>query len=166
MPRWRMIAALAAAVLFTFAAPVRAQVSRPASVTPPPAEALGQAPESGSFAPIPTPGPVSQTVTFDEAVRLALDRHPDAARAAQAIPGRRRCWSRRARFRSLNGTVTTTILNEERGFSGQVTQPQTQSAFGAQASFPSWPRRAGRRRRRQRTRWPSLASAWTRRAVR
>ena len=133
-----MIAALGAAVLFTFAAPVRAQVSRPASVTPPPAEAPGQAPESGSFAPIPTPGPVSQTVTFDEAVRLALDRHPDAARAAQAILRAEALLqsSRSVFLPSLNGTVTTTILNEERGFSGQVTQPQTQSAFGAQASFP------------------------------
>ena len=35
--------------------------------------------------PIPTPAPVAQTVTFDEAVRIALERHPDAARAAQAI---------------------------------------------------------------------------------
>jgi outer membrane protein len=133
MRRCRMNAALSAAVLFALAAPVRAQVAAPPPVTQPPA----QAPE-GAFAPIPTPLPAAQTVTFDEAVRFALERHPDAARAAQAILRAEALLqsSRSVFLPSLNGTVTTTILNEERGLNGQVTQPQTQSAFGIQASYP------------------------------
>jgi outer membrane protein len=133
MRRCGTIAALSAAVLFAPAAPVRAQVAAPSTVTPP-----AQAPETGGFAPIPTPLPASQTVTFDEAVRIALERHPDAARAAQAILRAEALLqsSRSVFLPSLNGAVTTTILDEERGFSGQVTQPQTQSAFGIQASYP------------------------------
>ncbi len=63
---------------------------------------------------------------------------PDAARAAQAIL-RAEALLQGARsvfLPTVNGTVTTTILNEERGFQGQVTQPQTQSAFGAQVAYP------------------------------
>jgi outer membrane protein TolC len=134
MPSRSLIAALGAAVLIALAAPVRAQVAAPPPVTQPPA----QAPETGTFGPIPTPLPAAQTVTFDEAVRIALERHPDAARAAQAILRAEALLqsSRSVFLPSLNGTVTTTILNEERGFSGQVTQPQTQSAFAVQASYP------------------------------
>jgi outer membrane protein TolC len=88
--------------------------------------------------PIPTPAPTSQTLTFDDAVRLALERHPNVERAAQAILRAEALLqsSRSVFLPSLNGTVTTTILNEARGFSGQVTQPQTQSAFSMQAAFP------------------------------
>ena len=134
MRRCRMNAALSAAVLFALAVPVRAQVAAPPPVTPQPA----QAPEAGAFAPIPTPLPAAQTVDFDEAVRIALERHPDAARAAQAILRAEALLqsSRSVFMPSLNGAVTTTILNEERVSNGQVTQPQTQSAFGVQASYP------------------------------
>ena len=88
--------------------------------------------------PIPTPAPVGQTVTFDDAVRIATERSPDAARAAQAIL-RAEAILQGARgifLPTVNGTVTTTILNEERGFQGQVTQPQSQAAFGAQVAYP------------------------------
>jgi outer membrane protein TolC len=87
---------------------------------------------------IPAPPAVSQTVTFDEAVRTALERHPNAARAAQAIlRAEAILQSTRSVFQpTVNGTVTTTILNEARGFEGQITQPQTQSAFGVQAAYP------------------------------
>jgi len=115
-------------LLLAIAAPAGAQVSAPAPVpaTMTPA------------APIPTPAPVAQTLTFDDAIRVALERHPDAARAAQAILRAEALLqaSRSVFLPSLNGTITTTILNEERASSGQVIQPQTQSAFGAQASFP------------------------------
>ncbi len=88
--------------------------------------------------PIPIPAPVGQSVTFDDAIRIALERHPDAARAAQAILRAEALLqaSRSVFLPSLNGTITTTVLNEARGFEGQVTQPQTQSAFGVQAAFP------------------------------
>jgi outer membrane protein len=88
--------------------------------------------------PIPAPAPVAQTLTFDDAIRLALERHPNVERAAQAILRAEALLqaSRSVFLPSLNGTVTTTVLNEARGFSGQITQPQTQSAFSMQAAFP------------------------------
>jgi outer membrane protein TolC len=103
------------------------------------------APNAGTVAaqvppgpPIPTPAATSQTLTFDEAIRLALERHPNVERAAQTILRAEALLqsSRSVFLPSLNGTATTTILNEARGFSGQVTQPQTQSAFSVQAAFP------------------------------
>lgn len=92
---------------------------------------LGQPP-----AMLRTPG--MQAVTFDDAVRLALERNPGVERAAQSIlRAEALLQSARSVFLpTLNGTVTTTVLNEARGFSGQVTQPQTQSAFSMQAAFP------------------------------
>jgi outer membrane protein len=121
-----------AALLLAIAAPAAGQV--PASA-PVPAPAPATMPPA---APIPTPTAVAQTLTFDDAIRVALERHPDAARAAQAILRAEALLqaSRSVFLPSLNGTITTTILNEERAFSGQVSQPQTQTAFGVQASFP------------------------------
>ena len=138
MRRCGMNAALSAAVLFALAAPARAQVAAPPPVTQPAVQAPAQVPETSTFSPIPTPLPAVQTVTFDEAVRIALERHPDAARAAQVILRAEALLqsSRSVFLPSLNGTVTTTILNEERVSNGQVSQPQTQSAFGVQASYP------------------------------
>ncbi len=121
-------------ILLAIAAPVAAQVpAAPSAPAPAPVPPVMAAP-----GPIPTPAPVGQTVTFDDAIRAAIERHPDAARAAQAILRAEALLqaSRSVFLPSLNGTITTTILNDERGFSGQVTQPQTQAAFGAQASFP------------------------------
>jgi outer membrane protein len=114
------------ALLLAVAVPAAAQVPAPAPALMPP------------LAPIPTAAPVAQTLTFDDAIRVAIDRHPDTARAAQAILRAEALLqaSRSVFLPSLNGTITTTILNEERGFSGQVTQPQTQSSFAAQAAFP------------------------------
>ena len=87
---------------------------------------------------MPTPAPTSQTLTFDDAIRLALERHPNVERAAQAILRAEALLqsSRSVFLPSLNGAVTTTILNEARGSSGQVTQPQTQSGFSVQGAFP------------------------------
>ena len=89
--------------------------------------------------PIPTPLPAAQTVTFDEAVRIAPERHPDAARAAQAIlRAEALLQSSRSVFLPIaerHGRRRRSS-NEERGFQGQVTQPQTQSAFGVQVSYP------------------------------
>jgi len=120
------IAVLGAALLFAAARPAGAQV--PAAPEPTPAQ----------MPPIPTPATVGQTVGFDEAVRIATEKSPDAARAAQAIL-RAEAVLQGARgvfLPTVNGTVTTTILNDERGFQGQVTQPQSQAAFGVSAAFP------------------------------
>jgi outer membrane protein TolC len=127
-----LIAALGAAVVVVLAAPVAAQTP-----PPPPVQAAPE-PSTAQMPPIPAPEPMGQTVSFDEAVRIAIERSPDAARAAQAIL-RAEAVLQGARgvfLPTVNGTATTTILNEERGFQGQVTQPQTQAAFGAQVAFP------------------------------
>jgi outer membrane protein len=123
-------AALSAAVLLAAHAPSLAQAIAPPATQVPPAPA--------ALPPIPTPAPVGQSLTFDEAIRTALEKHPDAARAAQAILRAEALLqaSRSVFLPALNGTITTTVLNEARGFDDQVTQPRTQSAFGAQASFP------------------------------
>ena len=107
----------------------RAGAQVPAPASPAPAEPA---------AAVITPTPGMQAVAFDDAVRLALERNPGVERAAQSIlRAEALLQSARSVFLpTLNGTATTTILNEERGFSGQVTQPQTQSAFSAQAAFP------------------------------
>ena len=134
MRRLLMTAALDAAVVVVLVAPVAAQAS---PQTPAPVQAAPE-PSPAQMPPIPTPAPVGQTVTFDDAVRIATERSPDAARAAQAIL-RAEAILQGARgvfLPTVNGTVTTTILNEERGFQGQVTQPQSQAAFGAQVAYP------------------------------
>jgi outer membrane protein TolC len=129
-------------VLVATAGPAAAQIAPvppQTAPTPPPSTPFLAAPAAApDLPPIPTPAPTSQSVTFDDAVRLAFERHPDAARAAQAILRAEALLqaSRSVFLPSLNGTVTTTILNEERGFSGQVTQPQTQTGFSVQGAFP------------------------------
>ena len=143
MRRLAHTAALVAAVLAAATAPSLAQGTAPAPqpapvVQVPPSAPAPVPPAPAPMPPIPTPAPVGQALTFDEAIRVALERHPDAARAAQVILRAEALLqaSRSVFLPSLNGTITTTVLNEARGFEGQVTQPQTQSSFGAQASFP------------------------------
>ena len=121
-----MTAALGAAVLFAVSGRAEAQV--PAAPEPTPAQ----------MPPISTPAAVGQSVGFDEAVRIATERSPDAARASQAIlRAEAVLQGARGVFQpTVAGAVTTTILNEERGFQGQVTQPQAQTAFGVSAAFP------------------------------
>jgi outer membrane protein TolC len=119
------------------AIPAFAQTPAAPPTPPAPAPAAPVAPAQAQ-APIPGPAPASRTVTFDEAVATALEKNLNVARAAQAIlRAEALLQGARSVFQpGVNGTVTTTILNEERGFQGQVTQPQTQSAFGAQVAFP------------------------------
>ena len=137
--REAVAAALAAAIL-TLAAPARAAQTPPADPPPPTQAPPAPTPPTPlpAVAPAPGPAPLSRRLTFDEAVAEALARHPNVERAAQAIlRAEALLQSARSVFLpSLNGTVTTTVLNEARGFSGQVTQPQTQSAFAVQTAFP------------------------------
>jgi adhesin transport system outer membrane protein len=82
--------------------------------------------------------PALARVTFEEAVRRAVERHPTVAQATQAIL-RAQAFLDQAKsvFRpSLYGNVGTTILDDARGFSGNITQPKTQSVFNATLSFP------------------------------
>jgi outer membrane protein TolC len=77
-------------------------------------------------------------VTFDEAVRRALAANPDVAQAAQTILRAEAVLhgTRSVHWPAVNATVTTTMLNEERGFNGLVTQPQTQSALAGAVAYP------------------------------
>jgi len=90
----------------------------------------------GSVAAAAQPAP--DRVTFDDAVRRALENNPDIAEAAQAIL-RAETLLQQARsvYRpTVNGNVTTTMLDSERGFNEFVTQPQTQTLLGGSVSYP------------------------------
>jgi outer membrane protein TolC len=77
-------------------------------------------------------------VTFEEAVRRALERNPTVGQASQAILRAQALLDQaRAVFRpSVNGAVGTTVLDDARGFDGNITQPRTQTSFSATASYP------------------------------
>jgi outer membrane protein TolC len=81
---------------------------------------------------------VPERVTFDEAVRRALENNPGVLEAAQAILQAEALLQqvRTVFYPTVSGSVTTTILDSARGFNEFVTQPQTQSLFGASVSYP------------------------------
>ena len=89
--------------------------------------------------PAPAVEPVAlETVTFDEAVRRALEKNPTVGQAAQAIARAQALLDQaRSVFRpSADGVVGTTVIDKARGFSGNITQPRTQTLFGATLSYP------------------------------
>ena len=77
-------------------------------------------------------------VTFQEAVRRALDRNPTVGQASQAIVRAQALLDQaRSVFRpSVTGAVGTTVLDAARGFDGNITQPRTQTSFSGTASYP------------------------------
>lgn len=79
-----------------------------------------------------------QQVTFDEAIRLALEKNPEVAQAAQAILRAETLLQQaQTAYRpTVSASVTTTVLDSERGFDEFVTQPRTQSLLGASLSYP------------------------------
>jgi outer membrane protein TolC len=84
-----------------------------------------------------TPSAIER-VTFDEAVRRAIEKNYSVAQAAQAII-RAEAFLQQANtvYRpTVDGTITTTVLDAERGFDEFVTQPRTQSLFGASVAYP------------------------------
>lgn len=86
----------------------------------------------------PTPEPTPEQLTFDEAVRRAIEKNPTVAEAAQSIL-RAEAFLQQARtiFRpSINADITTTVLDAERGFDDFVTQPRTQSFVGGSVAYP------------------------------
>ena len=85
----------------------------------------------------PAPSPVER-VTFEEAVRRAIERNPSVGQAEQAILRTEALLDQaRSVFRpTVNGAVGTTMLDAARGFDGNITQPRTQSSFGATGSYP------------------------------
>lgn len=82
--------------------------------------------------------PVVRRVEFDEAVRLALERNPTVATATAAIARAEAVveQTRAATRPSVSAGLTNITLDQARGFSGGVTQPQNQFAFSATASMP------------------------------
>ena len=84
-----------------------------------------------------TDAPPALQLTFDEAVRRALERNPTVGQAEQAIERARGLLAQaRAVFRpSLSGFAGTTVLDDARGFDGNITQPRTQTTVNATASF-------------------------------
>jgi outer membrane protein len=90
--------------------------------------------EVASGQPLPEP----ERVTFDEAIRRALERNPGIAEAAQAIlQAVTLLQQAQTVFRpTVSASVTTTIIDTPRGFDEFVTQPRTQSLIGASVSYP------------------------------
>lgn len=84
------------------------------------------------------PVAAQEQLTFEEAVRRAMEKNPSVGQAAQAIAAARaRLALARATFLpTIDGNIGTTRLDDERGFNGQVTQPRTQTAFGATLEYP------------------------------
>jgi outer membrane protein len=77
-------------------------------------------------------------VTFEDAIRIALEKNPGIAEASQSIL-RAEALLQQARtvYRpTLSGSVVTNVLDSARGFEAFVVQPQTQSVFGASLSYP------------------------------
>ena len=79
-----------------------------------------------------------ERVTFEEAVRRALERNPTVGQASQAVLRAQALLDQaRSVFRpSVNGAVGTTVLDAARGFDGNITQPRTQASFSGTASYP------------------------------
>jgi hypothetical protein len=79
-----------------------------------------------------------ERLTFEEAIRRALEKNPDIAEAAQAIL-RAETLLQEARtvYRpTVSANVTSTLLDSERGFDEFVTQPRLQTLMGASVSYP------------------------------
>lgn len=86
----------------------------------------------------PAPSAPSTKVTFEDAIRIALEKNPGIAEASQSIL-RAEALLQQARtvYRpTLSGSVITNVLDNERGFDEFVVQPQVQSVFGASLSYP------------------------------
>ena len=84
------------------------------------------------------PAPGADVLAFDEAVQRAIAANPTAERAATAVRSAEAVLAQaRAAVRpSIDGSIVTTMLDGERGFSGNVVQPQTQVLFAGSASAP------------------------------
>jgi outer membrane protein TolC len=80
----------------------------------------------------------AERVTFDEAVKRAVDKHPTVGQAVQSILRAQALLDQsRAVFRPLiTGIAGETILDAARGFAGNITQPQKQATFNATMSYP------------------------------
>jgi outer membrane protein TolC len=87
---------------------------------------------------VATSQPVAERITFEEAIRRAVEKNPGVDEAAQAIL-RAEALLQQAnvvRQPTLSATATTTVLDSERGFDEFVTQPRTQTLLGGSIAYP------------------------------
>ena len=96
-------------------------------------------------APLRAQEPVMETLTFEQAVARALERNPSVGEAQQAIAAAqaRLDQARSVFYPSVDGTVGTVVLDEARGFNGQITQPRRQTALGATVEYAALAAPAG-----------------------
>jgi outer membrane protein TolC len=82
--------------------------------------------------------PPAESLSFDDAIRRAIEKNPSVAMAAQGILRAEALLQQATTvFRpTLGGTVTATTLDSERGFDDLVTQPRTQIISDMALSFP------------------------------
>jgi outer membrane protein TolC len=136
---------LATALVVTLAGSAHAQQApstSPATQTPP-----APTPQAAT-APVPPPVVPPERVTFDDAVRRALDRNPSVVSAAADIL-RAEGLLKQARAVILPGidiTGTNTTLDDSRGLAGQTFTPQNTFSAALSASMPlfapaQWARR-------------------------
>jgi len=120
-----------ALTLGTIARPSLAEAQTPA---PAPAAPPLQMPAT---VPDPAPPP-SESLTFDEAVRRAIERNPSVAQAAQQILRAEALLQQASTvYRpTLGGSVIVTTLDSARGFDDLVTQPRTQVVSDAALAYP------------------------------
>ena len=100
-------------------------------------------------APAHAEGTAVEALTLDEAIARALEHNHDVARAATSILGAEAALlrARAATLPTVEVSATETRIEEERGFDGAVTQPDTQLRVFGSASVPlfapaTWARRA------------------------
>src|SRR5262245_44991499 len=82
--------------------------------------------------------PAVPKIEFDAAVQQALDKNPSVAQAATAIT-RAEALLQQARALTrptASASVANTTLDDARGFSGGVTQPQNQSTISGDLTVP------------------------------
>ena len=101
------------------------------------AVALALAPVRPAAVEAEAPSP-RERVTFEEAVRHAVEHHPTVGQAEQAILRAQGLLDQaRSVFRPLvYGTAGETILDAARGFAGNITQPRAQASFSGTMSYP------------------------------
>jgi outer membrane protein TolC len=83
------------------------------------------------------PAPL-EVVGFDDAVRRAIQANLTVERASTAVLGAEALLAQaRAAVRpTAGGSAVVTVLDNERGFSGNVVQPRTQLTLGASVDVP------------------------------
>jgi outer membrane protein len=85
-----------------------------------------------------TPAAAPEVVSFEDAVQRAIAANPTVERAATTVRNAEALLAQaRAAVRpTVDGTISTTVLDGERGFDGNVVQPRTQTLFAGSAATP------------------------------